>query len=39
MATTPAFVGRARELADLKDLHNRPGSHLAVIYGRRELVS
>ncbi|MBI4600595.1 MAG: hypothetical protein HY721_01410 [Planctomycetes bacterium] len=31
------FIGRDEELARLRDLHKRPGSHVAVVYGRRRV--
>lgn len=31
------FVGRSEEIAQLRQLHEQPGSHLAVVYGRRRV--
>lgn len=33
----PTFVGRETEISWLRDLYDRPGSHLAVVYGRRRV--
>jgi uncharacterized protein len=38
MPSPPApFIGRSQELMDLKQLHSRSGSHIAVVYGRRRV--
>ena len=31
------FIGREHELAALENLHRQPGSHIAVVYGRRRI--
>jgi uncharacterized protein len=35
--STPRFIGRKAELRALRDLRQQPGSHIAVIYGRRRV--